>query len=107
MKLFKSLLIATLALAATGVSAQAPQRPQHPQGQHGQRPHRQRMTIEQRAEMQAERMTKNLGLNQEQKQQIYDYHLATYKQQQAEREARMKAFREGQQNQQGPRGRQF
>jgi len=106
MKLFKSLLIAVLAFVATDVAAQAPQGPQRPQGQHaqrGQRPPRQRMTIEQRAEMQADRMAKNLDLNQEQKKQIYDYHLATYKQQQEEQQARMKAFREGQQGQQGQR----
>ena len=52
--------------------------------------------------MQAERMAKSLELNDEQKKQIYDYNLATYKKQQAEHEKRMKAFQEGQQQGQRP-----
>ena len=83
MKSLKVLFIAVLAMVATTAAAQGPQ------GQQGQRPQRQRMTVEQRAEMQAERMTKSLNLSEEQKTQIYEYHLANYKKQQEEREARM------------------
>ena len=73
MKSLKVLFIAVLAMVATTVSAQGPQ------GQQGQRPQRQRMTVEQRAQMQADRMTKSLDLNDEQKAKIYEYHLANYK----------------------------
>ena len=62
-----------MALVATCASAQGPQG-QRPQGQQ-----RQRMTVEQRAQMQADRMTKSLDLNAEQNKKIYEYHLANYK----------------------------
>ena len=60
MKSLKLFMVAVLAMVATSVSAQGPQ------GQQGQRPQRQRMTVEQRAKMQADRMTKSLDLNEEQ-----------------------------------------
>ena len=96
MKSLKLFMVAVMAIFATSVSAQAPQ------GQQGQRPQRQRMTVEQRAKMQADRMTKSLDLNEEQQKQMYEYYLATNKKQQAEREERMKAMREGQQQGQRP-----
>ena len=99
MKSLKLFFVAVLAMVATSVSAQGPQ---GPQGQPGQRPQRQRMTVEQRAQMSADRMTKNLGLNDEQKTKLYEYYLANNKKQQAEREERMKAMREGQQQGQRP-----
>ena len=96
MKSLKLLIVAVLAMVATSVSAQGPQ------GQQGQRPQRQRMTVEQRSQMQVDRQAKNLDLNEEQKKKLYDYYLTTNKKQDAEREERMKAMREGQQNGQRP-----
>ena len=60
MKSLKLLFVAVLAMVATSVSAQGPQ------GQQGQRPQRQRMTVEQRTQMQVDRQTKNLDLTEEQ-----------------------------------------
>ena len=91
MKSLKLLFVAVLAMVATSVSAQGPQ------GQQGQRPQRQRMTVEQRTQMQVDRQTKNLDLTEEQQKKLYDYYLGINKKQQEEMEARMKAMREGQQ----------
>ena len=96
MKSLKLLFVAVLAMVATSVSAQGPQ------GQQGQRPQRQRMTVEQRTQMQVDRQTKNLDLTEEQQKKLYDYYLGINKKQQEEMEARMKAMREGQQNGQRP-----
>ena len=64
MKSLKLLFVAVLAMVATSVSAQGPQ------GQQGQRPQRQRMTVEQRTQMQADRMSKNLDLDEKQKKEV-------------------------------------
>lgn len=91
MKTLKILAVA-LALCISGVTmAQDPQRPQGQQ--QGQRPQRQRMAPEQMAKAQTERMAKSLDLSEEQQKKLYDYNLATLKEQQKQRE-QMRANRE-------------
>ncbi len=91
MKIVKLFLVAVMAMVATVVSAQEG-------GNQQQRPQRQRMTVEQRAKMQTERMTKSLELNEDQQTKMYEYYLGNLKKQEAERAERMKAMQEGQQN---------
>ena len=76
------LLIVALALMI-GVGAMA----QEPQGQG--RPQRQRMTPEQMAKSQTDRLVKSLELSEEQQKKLYDYNLANIKKQQAERQKMM------------------
>lgn len=72
--------------AGTGAFAQNPKN----QSKVAERP-----TVEQMAQRQTERMTKELGLNEQQAKEVYDINLAQVKQMQAQRE-QMRAARNAQ-----------
>ena len=81
MKRVKSLVLALALLIGVSAMAQEPQG--RPQGQ------RQRMTPEQMAKSQTDRLVKSLELNADQQKKLYEYNLKNIKDQQAERQKMM------------------
>ena len=85
MKALKVLaVVVALCFSGIAMAQDAPQRPQGPQ--QGQRPQRERMSPENMAKMQTERMAKSLELSEEQQKKLYDYNLKTITEQQKQRE---------------------